>query len=462
MIQVTSGKLNLQGIPVIVRGSLNPELLTREQTSDEKLDLAALLEEQTELVGEIYAAIEQQHWNGQDMPSLDVRIDFQEEVRIAARASVPRYDVGQFHFRQAAADFVYNKKILTVNSLRFRTIDPEASASLQGAYDTAGRRLSFNMESNAALLRMVRHAGNESVHAYLSKFHHSDEHLPHVRLTGDIEFEENFSLKTAKVRGFLEQEQLMVGSSKVDELELSFFYDNGNFNIDKLELRLPDGVLQALASAQDGEGQAQIAADLPVQRVLTLITELAEQTVELPEGLVLGDRVNLQLHARLTAPAFKPGQTDWQDFVPSFRLVGAKLHSDLLEYEGNRLENAEVAIKLSGIDQTRDYQLHGVQEIQLQLQAGSASIVREDGEGMKLGKVKADITGHQLHFREDGMPQGIAEVKLTADAEDLALSVRDEEEEAENEGGAKNLHARVEVADVKMEGEGESATAPSR
>ena len=264
MIQVTSGKLNLQGIPVIVRGSLNPELLTREQTSDEKLDLAALLEEQTELAGEIYAAIEQQHWNGQDMPSLDVRIDFQEEFRIAARASVPRYDVGQFHFRQAAADFVYNKKILTVNSLRFRTIDPEASASLQGAYDTAGRRLSFNMESNAALLRMVRHAGNESVHAYLSKFHHSDEHLPHVRLTGDIEFEENFSLKTAKVRGFLEQEQLMVGSSKVDELELSFFYDNGNFNIDKLELRLPDGVLQALASAQDGEGQAQIAADLPV------------------------------------------------------------------------------------------------------------------------------------------------------------------------------------------------------
>lgn len=456
MIRVTSGKLNLQDIPVVVRGSLNPELRQREpkQTSGQKMELATLLEGQAELVDRIYTVIEQQHWSGQDMPSLDVRIDFQEEFRVAVRASVPRYDVGQFHFRQAAADFVYNKKILTINSLRFRTIDPEASASLQGAYDIAGRRLSFNMESNAALLRMARHAGNEAVRAYLSKFHHSDEHLPHVRSTGDIEFEENFSLKTARVRGFLEQEQLMVGSSKVDELELSFFYDNGNFNIDKLELRLPDGVLQASASAQDGEGQAQVAADLPVQRVLTLIAELAEQEVELPEGLVLGDRVNLQLHARLTAPAFKPGQTDWQDFVPSFRLVGAKLHSDLLEYEGNRLENAEVAVKLSGIDQTRDYQLRGVQEMQLQLQASSASTVGEDGKGMKFGKVKADITGHQVSFREDGMPQGIAEVKLTADAEELALSAREKGEEVGSEDGAKNLHARVEVSDVKIEGEG--------
>ena len=458
VIRITSGKLEVQGVPVTLRGSINPdELGNEEEKSEENIDLSALLDEHAEWINTLYNGIESQHWTDREKPNLDLRLDLQKDLRVGVLANVPRYDKGQFHFREAAMDLDYNRHTLTINSLRFKTVQPDAAASLQGAYDTRERHLSFHMESNAALLRMVRQAAGEELQGYLSKFHHSDQHLPHVQLDGDVEFEEDFSLKSARVRGALEQKELMVGSSKVDELELSFFYDNGNFNIDKLELRLPDGKLQALASAQDGEGQTQIAADLPVQRVLTLVRELSDTEVSLPEGLILGERVKLDLHARLSAPAFIPGKKDWQDFVPSFRMVGARVQTDTLVYEDYRLKGADVGISLTGIDQDRDYQLHGVRKVEVNMQADSLRLDTGREQDVELHNAKVNLRGNDVACGDDGLPRQIGEILVDASAAELRPVSKElqESEAGGEERVVRGLHARAQALKVSLPVEGD-------
>ena len=347
VLHIDNGRLDVMGVPVKLSGSLDPAALPTDSSSDEPLNMPKLITEHQDAINRVYTTIHNQQWTQEEVPALSIRVDWVKQPHIALQANIPRYDIGQFHFRDAVADLNYNTRNITINSLRFRTKDPEASASFQGGYDMEERHLGFNMRSTAALVRMIHHVSHPKTRAFLEKFRHPDDTPPDIKLSGDIVFEEDFTLKSARVRGHVLQQSLMVGSTKVNELELSFFYNNGDFNIDKFELRFPDGSLQALANAKIRVGQAQLVVDLPIQKVLNLVNEFSPEPLQLPTGLTLGERVNLQLQAQLDAPSFKPGQDTWQDFVPTFHMLGAWLTTDKIAYNGYRLDRPRLQIKLS-------------------------------------------------------------------------------------------------------------------
>ena len=396
--QITSGFVRVQGIPVRVQGSCDMNLLlagespTPAPTAHEKLDLPALLAARQDSINQIYRFIHSQHWRPEQLPSLDVRLAIQEEFRISLRSSIPSLDIGQFHFRDAHVDLQHNKDSITINSLRFNTVDPDASASLQGGYDLLHRHLSFTMQSNAALVRMLRQVSDGPLRDYLARFHHPDSSPPRVRLSGDICFQQDYTLQSARVRGDIEQKQLSIGSSEIDSAELSFFYDNGNFNIDKLLLAFPDGgSLQAIAAAQDGTGQAQLALDLPVQRLLSLAHDLGAQELHLPPGLELGERLRLTAHARLTAPAFKPGRSRWQGFVPTIHMLALELHTDSLAYAGHRLQEPVLHLRLTDVEQRRNLSLRSLGGALLSLKAEQALLAPTAAGGEPISVQAPDV-----------------------------------------------------------------------
>lgn len=414
--QITSGNLKLQDIPIKLQGSVDPAALrSQDRAASSKPDIAELLEQHRDLINQIYSQIDAQHWHPHELPSLETRLDLREQTRISLRSYIPRFDIGQFHFRDSALDILINRGVITINSLRFNTVDPEASATIQGGYDTRDKRLSFNMKSNAAVLRMVRQMSDEDTRSYLAKFRHPDDCPPQITLSGDVVFEDDFSLNSARIRGNVLQQELMVGSVRVNDIELSFFYNNGDFNIDKFELRFSDGTLQGIASAQDGVGQAQVAADLPVQKVLDLVSELTDSSVELPAGVTLGERVNIQAHAQLTTPKFKPGQTQWQGFVPSFHMLGVEFRSDALEYADCKLAAPHLSVKMEDIEQWSNMLPKAIETLRVSLSANEVDLMQEAAPKAMLHRADAELIFSGIAMAEDGLPRTVrqADVKLS-------------------------------------------------
>ena len=139
--QITSGFLRVQGIPIRIQGSCDLSMLSSNTSSGtssdsissaEPLDIGHLIAEHQDIINEVYRYIDEQHWTNEQLPSLNIGLAVQEEFRVSLSSRIPSLNLGQFHFRDAEINLQHNKDSITINSLSFRTVDPEASANLQG------------------------------------------------------------------------------------------------------------------------------------------------------------------------------------------------------------------------------------------------------------------------------------------------------------------------------------------
>lgn len=430
--RLTSGSFFLQGIPVQLKGALDLNDLSssgeKKQETDKSLDLPSLLATCQEPINTIHRLIAEQHWQKEELPSLQLGLYAGKKLRAEVDAVVPRYDKGQFHFREAVVDVDYRDDTILINSIRFRTLQPEATATLQGGYDLSGRKLSFSLESNAALLRMAQSFSAPEVAVWLAKFHHADDQPPHISLKGDILFEPDFSLQSATVMGHVTQQNLSVGSSAIDELDLSFYYNNGNFSIEKCLLRLPSGYLLFSASARDGLGEAHLKADLSITRVFLLLNELMPTPLSLPMGLQLRGNVRLEADTVLTTPPFLPGQTDWQDFVPSLQTLDLRVGIDQCSYLGYTVAAPEIRLQASGIRQGEDMLPRRLQSTRVQLQWEKAEVPIQGGSPLTLDAATLDLHLRGSSISDDFNPSSLTIGELDGtltlhrlDAPDISL-----------------------------------------
>ncbi len=442
VVHITNGQLTVQGILVKFGGSLTPELFRAPGKREESQQnvLQALVAPYQHEIDTIYRKIRAQHWEAAECPVLEVRLDVPhpdllKKSRISVRATVPRFDyTPRIRFQHAVADLRYKNDMVTINSLHIETVgtgiagspdaaeSPNATADLQGGYDLEERRLSVTIKSTAALLRMLRPLCNEKTRNYLFKFRHPDDNPPRINLAGDVTFGEDFTtFRDVRVRGSLDQDNLMVGSNRVNHLSLSFYYDNGNFNIDKCELQFQDGLLQAVARAKDRVGQAEISVDMPVRRILALVNELSPVPVALPEGLVLGEQVKMNLLAELDAPPFSPEQSVWQDYVPKVHKLGASVECQMLSYADYHAVHPSLSITMSGIRQDDKLCPQQMQQVDVRLQAecfqppAQATLPPVQVSGADL-----NVTVKDIAFNTHSLPETAAAVELHAEAASVA------------------------------------------
>ena len=425
-LQLTSGKLLFQGIPFSLRGSCDLAALQKEEKQFETVspktqqakkpgvNIETLLVKHEDTINQIYRHIEAQHWTEEELPALTAQLDIGETITIGLLGNVPKFDLGQFHFRKANLDLRYSNHTISIHNLTFDTVDPETTASLHGSYNLRERRLSFTLDSNAALMRMVRSMSSGPLKEYLYKFRHPDDSPPHIVLSGAIKFEDNYSPESVLLRGSVNQKEILVGNTKVDEVDIAFFYNNGDFNINKFELIFADGSLKGNACAQGGEGEANITADLPVDKILALARELSSRQIKLPQGLRLGERVHLNLHTLLTTPAFKPGQTNWRDYVPSFHKISFNFKTDHLAYQSYELANPLLNIDIANLQQNRNMVPYALGKLTLQLSADSAALATAAGaEPYTLQAPQLKMQAEQVQLNHVALPSSIEQADVS-------------------------------------------------
>lgn len=336
-MRLTASDLKLEGIPIHIKGSFDlRELLTGDTAEEEhdKLVIPAIIKTCQSVVDRVYHQIEHQHWQPNEYPEIYLDINAVDDIKIHVQARAPKYDIDTFHFRDAIADINYEGDRLLINNLEFKTVEPASHVQLKGGYELETRKLNVTLESDAALLDMGKALAQDEDIEWLNKLRHKPEHTPHIKLRINATFGQNLTLNSATIDGEIDQKKLHIGGSIVDHLHLSFFYNNGDFNINKLTLKFPDGKIHFRASSENGLGTAEIQADLPIVRAITLLNEFTDSPVFLPAGLKCGNNISFNAKANLSMPEFKAGDTYENQFIPSITSIQTQVKFEKLQFMG--------------------------------------------------------------------------------------------------------------------------------
>lgn len=296
--------------------------------------------------------IARQQWTEAESPRLDARLDLTGETpHIIGKAEIPRWEQAPFCFRDITLDAVLRNNTLIINKGGFRTEAPDAVVNLQGGYDLTKREADFNISSTAAVINMVQKLVDEQdIPELVRQVHIEPEHAPHIELSAHADLTENNELENIRLEGDIHQDGLMFGKTEVCETSISFYFDNGDLNIDKLAFRLPDGGISASALLRDGKGQAHLKLDIPTPTLLQLAQDAQLLSAEECARIGLSGDNTLDLTAVFCAPVFVPGKTRFEELVPTLRGVNAHLGLEKVTQDGLTLVTPRLDIALEGVE----------------------------------------------------------------------------------------------------------------
>lgn len=423
------GKLNGISLAGSVRLPM-PELAAEQpdEESAEKASPLAALQDALPTLRSVRDEIERQQWTEKESPHLELRADLTGETpHIIAKANVPRWEQEPFRYLDIKLDSVFRNNILIVNQSSFRTEDPHAIVTLQGGYDYTKREADFRLTSNAAVINMVQKlVAEEDIPELVKRLNIKPEHAPHIELSGHITLTENDEIENIRLEGDIHQDGLLFGKTEVTQTDLSFYFDNGNLNIDKLSFRLPKGGLFATALLRDGKGQADIKADIPTPVLMQLAQDAELLTAEECAELGLSGMNTLALTADFTDPLFVPGKTKFEEFVPTLRGLKAHLELEKVTQEGLTLFSPWLDVALEGAE-------HDTEQAQAARLTLSLTLprteYRQDEMSCEEREGAITFTLNDLHIDNDSFRAQAAE--LTASLKSHAASIGEQHASAD-------------------------------
>ncbi len=417
-VRLTSGSAIFERIPITLQGAfMLPEADTSISSGSSEsgkavpLDLKALLEPYRATAGRIHRALASQHWSVHDCPSVHLRLQALRRTQLGAVISIPRYDEGQFHFRDAHIDIAYQNNSIIINKIRFKTVDPDSHVDIQGGYDIPERQLSAHITSTAALTRMaeaitIPGVNMECVNSWLSRFKHADASPPEIFLKTTVHFEEDYTLRNFRIEGTLQQKNFTFGKTDIDELQLAFYYEDGSFNLDKLLLTFPTGFVKASANAKSetGKGEATITGDLDIPHLLEFAGEFTTETPTLPEGLELTGNLQFLAKAELDMPAFISGSKGLEHFLPTIHQLELNASIGKASHHGHSVVKPSIELHILHPHQAEGELLpRGFEQAGIVLKAESfRSPSRGEGDSaITLNNAKLNLTLHEVSLLAD-------------------------------------------------------------
>ncbi|MBQ9836262.1 MAG: hypothetical protein IJO34_08125 [Akkermansia sp.] len=410
--RLTAANMQLQGIPIRLRGSydlttvIDSAISVQEETQapqpTEPIDLEKTLQDYVPAFDTIYRYLTSQQWAEDEKPDLELQLHSAgSRSRYSFKLNVPKYDWKQFHFRNATADITYRNDTITIHSLRFHTVEPDSTASLQGGFSIPDKNLSFTMESDVDLLNMVQPFLDEETVQTLQKFSYPEDKAPGIHLRGDIVFAQNWIPEQARIRGSMGVEQLAVGSSQINKIELSFLYHNGDFNVDKLSFVLPSGTADLTATARDGQGEADAEANIHIGELLQLINQFTDKPITLPEGMQLYGNIRIAAQAKLTTLPLNASQEEWENYVPSCSHLQVELSTDQITYHNHNIAHPQLKLRVGNISQGRNKIPKSIDSAKLNLSADDITLAGNDETApTKLSKLSLNLACNQINLED--------------------------------------------------------------
>ena len=401
-LNISSAELHLHGVVIRLGGEITdyrrflpPHTEPSEEQESQPVDILHLLAQISPYTDKAYQLIESQKWVPQEAPEIRLDVIYGDKLTATINGEIPRYDFDIFHIRNTRLNLSYKDDTITINNLAFDTIDPPSTVSLQAAFARQSKELGFNFESDASLIPMLRQALGEDA-GMLKKITHNAEHAPHITLSGAVTFGDDYTPNKIRLNGEFVQKQLLIGNHTIDHLKLAFYYNDGNFNLNRLELNFGKNRLSLNAAANNGMGTAELNADLHIKQTLALVNEFTPEPISIPEQYTVGERLNLHVSAALTTPDFKDGKKEWQHFTPNIQNLDIKLSLNHLKTEGIELTAPTLHMQLAGLTQTEHKLPTGADKL-----AATLTAVALTSPDCSITKPSIKIEAQQVSYKDD-------------------------------------------------------------
>lgn len=418
-VTLTESDCKLQGVPLHIKGGFSiADIVSGDlaEEENEKLVIPAMIQGSQNIIDKVYHRIEEQHWSGEEFPEVYLTFTADEKFSMYVQATVPKYDIAQFSFRDAKLNLEYANEKVIVHHLDFHTVEPVTKVFFQGGFELETHKLTFDIRSNAALLDMITALSEGELNSTLGKFRHAPENAPDIKLSGAVQFGEELNLTSAELLGEIHQKQLFIGESLIDDINLSFYYRNGIFNINRLTLLFPDGKINLKADTSGGHGNAELEADVSIMRMIALINEFTDAPITIPMGLNYGNNLKLKAKAALVVPEFLPGEMQSALFAPHLTELEADINLEQLGFMQNELKAPHISIKCKGSEDTSKPLIEAIHDFNLKLEAASAKLALPESNDIELAAPTLDIKATDfVRAAESGaLTLNNAEIRLEA------------------------------------------------
>ncbi len=316
--------------------------------------------------------LDHQKWTEKIHPVVSITLNHRKAWRAELEADIPSYEVRHFHFRDAKLKANIENSTISIDNLRFRTISPDTYVTLRGGYDWKLGELEFHARSTAPLLDMLHSYMGEDAPAVLSRLQAAEKHTPTIELEGSASLSEDYALNRFALRGKIEQQNAKLGNTPIDSAQLSFYLQNGSFQIDHFKLVLPDGQISASAHAVGETGHAELDFSLPGETILTLAKDLSgDDSLQLPPDLTLPGQLKVRARANMSLPPFQAGKSHIEDLIPELNSCHLQFNSEKIIYKGSDIVTPALTLEIDGIKY--DDSCISAQSITLNAKVGDAT-----------------------------------------------------------------------------------------
>ncbi len=328
LLNFSEGRILFDQIPLRIEGSMSDarfqEYIAGSESdtpSTGKIDLAGELSSLGETMLEVRKWLDSQQWAQGEVPQLSVSFKIDKEIQCHLEAQLPALRYEQFRFKETLLSVSYTDDLVTINKLSTKSLVPDGDLVVQGAYDLKQRSISFDINSNLALIHFARELMKKedvAVLTMLPSLHRSSNSL---QLQGRVSLDEKDNLRDLSLRGHIEQRDVDFRGMLFDEVKAIFSYASGSFSLDELALKLPEGSITAQGFLRNGTGKIQLNLHLLEEDLCGFINTFAPGTLStsFSKDLDLQGHLDVALRADISTPNFRPGKSPLIDFVPDLR-----------------------------------------------------------------------------------------------------------------------------------------------
>ncbi|MFI3244828.1 MAG: hypothetical protein R3Y56_11305, partial [Akkermansia sp.] len=262
-----------------------------------------------------------------------------------------------------------------------------------------------------------------------------------MMLKGDIQLKPDFSFDDATILGYILQSNVRIGDCHLNELVFSFFYKDGNFAVDKAEVKMgKEGLLHLSSHLREGKGNVDISANLTLEQLQELLTSpIFEIDFELPEGLSLQEPIQLTATAGMDSPDFAEGRLAMVDFLPEIDNLSFKLALPAFKFDCQSFAASAISGSIGRFYAFEPKESKWAQDVKLKFEMGEVHV----DVSPKLGERELPETYKQIcqglaeSLSEEGLPLSHDLAKLAFELEIEQITKKETAAEGEAETSSK-------------------------
>lgn len=400
----------------------------------QKFDLTPIVQPHDELIQKTLRTLNELKWSDRIVP----------EIQITVNALRDSFDgkgtikISDFQWKDLTTVDVnleadYKNEIFTIRQLNIKESDGKQTLHLQGNFYPETNNFNFRANCTASvafLLSELQKIPDITLPVSLTQkeIQSGENHYDTLSLMGSISLSDDFKKPiNYGIRGNIKQSNIYLGKTLFNTWELGFYLNNGDININRFALTLPDGRLEGNISIKKATDTAEeltevkLVYNLPIPTILELsndfLTDKEDQSkkIGLPENLSIHGNLDGNLDAVASLKKdFNPASSELIDLIPSVSEIKQLNFSvEKLQYDNVVLLKPNFCLETNGINypidltslttQTTEFKLTA-KEIRIQPSSNETT----DNAGYCITQPVVDLDIENFEYRQ-------ADNKLKAD-----------------------------------------------